>query len=112
MALTSRLLSFLAASAFSANGDSVGRKVPFYLFDGDATPAIQLSQPLPHCRNKLESLRYVIERHIIGHRAQYVLHKFLIRHNQRMPRGFSCFKSGRRVMGHFLFYTQIAQIDS
>jgi len=80
--LTSHLFSFLPPAPLSANSYAPGRQLPFYLLHGNTVLVlVQLCQSLPHCGNKFELLRDVAERYVVGHSAQQLVNKLLVRHS-------------------------------
>lgn len=77
----SHLLSFLTASASSANRYAP-RGFSFYLFDRNAVLTfVELQQALPHRGDELHLPGDVVERDIIRHSAQQILDDLLVRHS-------------------------------
>ena len=106
MALTSHLLSFLAASASSADRHHPRRKLRLDFLDRDAVLVlIKLGQTLPYCRDELQFLCYIIDRSVIRHTAQqrlndlFVRASHVVRHRTSLSVRFSYFNCGTSEQG-------------
>lgn len=107
MALTSHLLSFLAASASSADRHHPRRKLRLDFLDRDAVLVlIKLGQTLPYCRDELQFLCYIIDRSVIRHTAQQRLNDLFVRASHLVRHRY---KSGRAIFVFQLWHIRAGQ---
>jgi hypothetical protein len=69
----------MSTSALPAHGNTPRRKFSCYGLNRDTILIlVELREPVPHRRDKLEFLRDVMQRRIIRHAAQHVLHDLFV----------------------------------